>query len=79
MRKHQEKLIDHALKEDIIDAVNDLKGRKEIWNLSDAQVKQCDNVIKKMVFNQGGAEYNVAHTYDLVRGIFDVLREVMRN
>jgi len=39
------------LKEDIIDAVNDLKGQRDIWDLSDAQVKQCDNVIKKMVFN----------------------------
>lgn len=78
VRKHNDQLLDHALKEDIIDAVNDLKGQRDIWDLSDAQVKQCDNVIKKMVFNQGSGQQSVAQTYDLVRGVFDVLREVMK-
>jgi len=40
-------------------------------------MKQCDVIIKKMVFNQGDT-YNPAHTYDLVRALFDVLREVMK-
>ena len=39
-----------ALKEDIIDAINDLKGKPDIWSLSQKQVRMCDDIIKKMVF-----------------------------
>ena len=62
-----------SIKEDIIDAVNDLKAKSDIWNLSEKQVAKCDTIIKKMVFNSGS---NEGHTYDLVRSLFDILREV---
>ena len=39
---------------------------------------KCDVLIKKMIFNAREADY-VAHTYDLMRSLFDVLREVMKD
>lgn len=73
----QENVIIQALKEDIIDAVNDLKGKPEIWNLSQELKHQCDNIIKKMVFCQ--SQQNIGHVYDLVRSLFDVLRKTLKD
>ena len=38
----------------------------------------CDDIIKKMVFQGGQAQMQVAHTYDLVRSLFDILRDLMK-
>ena len=37
---------------------------------------KCDAIIKKMVFNPNSDQ---GHTYDLVRSLFDILREVQIN
>ena len=40
-------------------------------------MKACDSIIKKMVLNS--KEDSVAHTYDLVRCLFDILRDLMKH
>ena len=40
-------------------------------------MKACDSIIKKMVLKS--REDSVAHTYDLVRCLFDILRDVMKS
>ena len=74
--KESKQIID-AVREDIVDAVNDLKQQNRIWDLSAEQMKACDSIIKKMVLNS--KEDSVAHTYDLVRCLFDILRDLMKN
>ena len=64
-----------ALKEDILDAVNDLKSKTEIWNLGKDLNAQCDSLVKKMVC--GGLKESSGHVYDLVRNLFDILRQAM--
>ena len=71
-------MVAQALKEDIIDAINDLKSKPDIWSLTSKQVRLCDDIIKKMVFQGGQAQMQVAHTYDLVRSLFDILRDLMK-
>jgi len=67
------------VKESIIDSVNDLKGREEIWGkLSEEQVRACDTIIKKMVLNAREPDY-VGHLYELVKSFFDVLRDIQQN
>lgn len=77
-RTKEQQVVIQTIKEDIVDAVNDLKTKKDIWNLSEKQMAKCDVLIKKMIFNAREADY-VAHTYDLMRSLFDVLREVMKD
>jgi len=38
----------------------------------------CDRIIKKMVLHAGSGEEDVGHVYDLVRSLFDVVREVLK-
>lgn len=66
-----------ALKEDLVDAVNDLKSKSKIWNLTPELQKRCDGIIKTMVLCQGDQD-SPGQVYDLVRALFDVLREVMK-
>lgn len=58
--------------------MNDLKDQRSVWDLNHSQLQQCDQIIKKMVFNAQSQD-NVGHVYDLIRSLFDVLREVMGN
>ena len=77
-RRRNQQVVIQTLKEDIIDAVNDLKGKPDIWHLDGKQIAQCDTIIKKMVFNARESDH-VAHVYDLVRGLFDVMRDVLKS
>ena len=65
-----------AIKEDIIDAVNDLKA-KDFWQLDGQQQAACDNIIKKMVLSAKERDH-AGYVYDLTRDFFDVLRSVLK-
>ena len=76
-RRQAQSVLVQSIKEDIIDAVNDLKAKDNIWALNKRQKEQCDVIIKKMVFNARESDH-VAHAYDLVRGLFDIVRDVIK-
>jgi hypothetical protein len=54
-----------------------LKLKESIWNLTQSQKDQCDSLIKKMVLNAREKDH-VAHVYDLVRQLLDILRDVYK-
>lgn len=45
----EQEVVISAIKEDLVDAINDLKSKTEIWNISPDTQKKCDQIIKTMV------------------------------
>ena len=73
-RDHSE-VTDH-IKAGIIDLINDLKAKDEIWGkLTEDQTLACDGIIKKMVLNAKEVDY-IGQTFDLVKSFFDVIRDI---